>query len=56
MSYIGGGMYDASICPLCGSVMWNGVCENLDCHHHWHPYDEESDEIDENEKRFRFWP
>lgn len=25
MSYIGGGMYDATRCPLCGNMVWNGV-------------------------------
>lgn len=41
MSYIGGGMYDCRICPLCGDLMWNGKCENPDCHYHWAPMDEE---------------
>lgn len=37
MSYIGGGPYEAGICPLCSEVMWNGRCENPDCYFHWHP-------------------
>lgn len=40
MSYIGGGPYEATRCPLCGEVMWNGVCENRDCEYHWKPFDE----------------
>lgn len=24
-------MYDVSTCPLCGQLMWNGRCENIDC-------------------------
>ena len=57
MSYIGGGMYHAETCPLCGETLWNGRCENPDCYHHWHPKDdEEENEDDEHEKRFRFWP
>lgn len=50
MSYIGGGPYYAEICPLCGETMWNGRCENPDCHYHWYPKeDDENDE--ENEAR-----
>ena len=43
MSYIGGGMYDAEPCPLCGGILWNGVCENQNCNHHFHPKDDEED-------------
>lgn len=50
MIYIGGGPYYAEICPLCGETMWNGRCENPDCHYHWYPKeDDENDE--ENEAR-----
>ena len=30
MSYIGGGMYYAEPCPLCGETLWNGRCEEHD--------------------------
>lgn len=26
---LGGGPYEATTCPECGSTMWNGRCENL---------------------------
>ena len=41
MSYIGGGPYDAETCPLCGSLLWNGRCENPDCYFHWHPREDD---------------
>ena len=41
MSYIGGGMYYAETCPLCGEPMWNGRCENPDCHYHWCPKEDD---------------
>lgn len=34
---LGGGPYEATTCPECGSTMWNGRCENPDCKYHWHP-------------------
>ena len=40
MSYLGGGPYHAEPCPECGAILWNGRCENPDCHYHWHPKDE----------------
>lgn len=46
MSYIGGGMYQAEECPLFGQTLWNGRCENTDCHYHCHPKDNEEDEDD----------
>lgn len=49
MSYIGGGMYDAQPCPICGSILWNGQCENPDCHYHWYPKDDDDDEKTEVE-------
>ena len=49
MSDIGGGMYDACQCPACGELMWNGRCENPDCKYHWHPLDEEKDDIKKQE-------
>lgn len=33
-------LYEVTTCPICGSAMWNGRCENLDCYFHWHPYEE----------------
>lgn len=33
-------MYDITTCPECGSLMFNGRCENRDCKYHWRPYDE----------------
>ena len=55
MSYIGGGMYYAEPCPLCGEMLWNGRCENPDCHYHW--YQKEDDEnVEETEaRRSPFW-
>lgn len=44
MSYIGGGPYYAKTCPECGSVMWNGRCEDLECPYHWNPKEEETGE------------
>lgn len=42
---LGGGPYGVTgTCPECGSLMWNGQCENLDCKYHWHPYDEDEGE------------
>lgn len=34
---LGGGPYEATTCPECGSTMWNGRCENPDCKYHWYP-------------------
>ena len=34
-------MYDVSTCPLCGQLMWNGRCENIDCKYHWCPKEDE---------------
>ena len=39
---LGGGPYEASICPECGSIMWNGRCENTDCDCHYVPLDTDS--------------
>lgn len=44
---LGGGPYQVSDCPICGSLMWNGVCENQDCYFHWHPLDDGDDENNE---------
>ena len=44
MGYIGGGMYYAEPCPLCGGTLWNGRCEDPDCHHHWHPKEDDENE------------
>lgn len=41
---LGGGPYEASTCPECGSTMWNGRCENPDYKYHWHPEEEEDAE------------
>ena len=49
MSYIGGGMYDAQPCPICESILWNGKCENPDCHYHWYSKDDDDDEKTEDE-------
>lgn len=46
MSYIGGGPYYAEICPLCGSILWNGRCENQDCYFHWHPREDDDDKTE----------
>jgi hypothetical protein len=40
----GGGPYRTDFCPLCGSIMWNGQCENRECNYHWHPMEDEDDE------------
>lgn len=41
---LGGTPYEVTAhCHLCGSLMWNGQCENLDCHYHWYPPDDEED-------------
>ena len=41
MSYMGVGYsgYECRECPECGATMWNGRCENTDCHYHWYPFD-----------------
>ena len=44
MSYLGGGPYHAEPCPECGAILWNGRCENPDCHYHWHPKEEDEDD------------
>ena len=49
MSYIDGGMYDVQPCPICGSILWNGKCENPDCHYHWYSKDDDDDEKTEDE-------
>lgn len=41
---LGGGPYEATTCPECGSTIWNGRCENQDCKYHWHPEGEEDEE------------
>lgn len=38
---LGGGPYEVTTCPECGSIMWNGQCENKDCKYHWIPMDSE---------------
>lgn len=38
-SMLGGGPYEATRCPECGSIMWNGRCENTDCVYNRHPLD-----------------
>ena len=50
MSYTGGGMYDVSRCPLCGELMWNGRCENLDCQSHWSPLNEDCGDVETQEE------
>lgn len=49
MRYIGGGPYHAEICPECGSVMWNGRCENPKCDYHWKPKKDDDDEGTDND-------
>ena len=34
-------MYEVTTCPACGNLMWNGRCENRDCHFHWYPKDDD---------------
>jgi len=48
MSYIGAGYsgYEVRRCPKCDSLMWNGKCEDPDCQYHWHPLEEEDEDID----------
>ena len=41
---LGGGPYEASACPECGSTMWHGRSENPDCKYHWHPEEEEGED------------
>lgn len=41
-------MYQAEPCPLCGETLWNGKCENPDCHYHWHPKDDEEEDDESN--------
>lgn len=41
---LGGGPYEATTCPECGSAMWNGRCENPDCKYHWHSEEEEGED------------
>lgn len=41
MSFIGGGPYEVQRCPICGALMWNGRCENVDCYFHWHPKEDD---------------
>lgn len=42
--YLGGGMYYAEPCPLCGETLWNGCCENPNCEYHWNPKEDDEDE------------
>lgn len=53
MSYLGGGPYHAEVCALCGEVMWNGRCENLDCRYHWHPKEDDEDDGGEEDRDWR---
>ncbi len=46
MSYLGGGPYYIETCPLCGELMWNGQCENLDCEYHWHPKEDDGWQVE----------
>lgn len=48
MSYLGGGPYYAETCPLCGRLLWNGRCENLDCRYHWNPKNDDEDSENPN--------
>lgn len=41
---LGGGPYEVTTCPECGSTMWNGRCENPNCKYHWHPEEEEEED------------
>lgn len=41
---LGGSSYECQICPKCGSLMWNGKCENKECEYHWYPIEEEEEE------------
>ncbi len=41
---LGGGPYESTTCRACGSVMWNGRCEDPGCERHWHPDEEQEDE------------
>lgn len=43
---IGGNGYECTWCPLCGELVWNGQCENIDCSYHWHPMNDEEQEND----------
>jgi len=43
----GGIGYECTRCPSCGSLMWNGLCEDRDCKYHYQEYHEETE--DENE-------
>lgn len=43
---VGGNGYEATRCPLCGEIMWNGRCENQDCTYHWHPLEDEINKED----------
>ena len=31
---VGGNGWEVTRCPLCGELMWNGQCENIDCEYH----------------------
>lgn len=52
---LGGGPYEATTCPECGSTMWNGRCENPDCKYHWQPKEEEGEDEGRSEKMRRCW-
>lgn len=43
---VGGIGVEVSTCPECGSVMWNGLCENKECKYHWHTEEEEEEDDD----------
>lgn len=36
-------MYEVTTCSLCGQLMFNGECENPDCHYHWHPMEDDDE-------------
>ncbi|MFI3254552.1 MAG: hypothetical protein R3Y63_09485 [Eubacteriales bacterium] len=39
-----GQIFELGRCPLCGNLTFNGRCEDRDCHHHWHPVDEDDED------------
>ena len=43
---VGGGPYQVERCPLCDELMWNGQCENRDCHFHYYPKEDDRQEDD----------
>ena len=40
MSYMGVGYSGYDVCK-CGSLMFNGRCENPDCTYHWYPLEKD---------------